>query len=136
MFDPSSGYHGADPSVLEKEGIWFAQKAVQHDKKEEFNLAAFHYSEAAQMLLSAVQAGSQLPGIIDKATQYMLRADALNQALISAKTKENTETQKGKLQLDLERAHFLLTEAINEFSISLSKFPEIRRYKNKFLNKI
>ena len=44
MYDPSSGYHGADPTVLEREGMLYAQKAVQFDSAQNFPMAAFYYS--------------------------------------------------------------------------------------------
>ncbi|XP_005103688.1 calpain-7 [Aplysia californica] len=113
MYDPSSGYHGADPTILEREGANLANIAVQHDRSMNFADAAFYYSEAAQTLLAAAQAGSQLNGIVDRATQYMLRADDLKQALQSTKSGP-TQPQKTNLQLDLERARFILSEALDE----------------------
>ena len=51
MSEVSSGYHGADPTVLEREGIHLAQKAVQFDSKENFAMAAFHYSVSWKQFL-------------------------------------------------------------------------------------
>ena len=44
MTDPSSGYHGADPQVLQDEGIHLAQQAVQHDQLGRYDMAVFYYS--------------------------------------------------------------------------------------------
>ncbi|CAG5117369.1 unnamed protein product [Candidula unifasciata] len=113
MSDPSSGYHGADPTVLQNEGVHLAHLAVQHDQAQHFDLAIFYYTEAAQTLLAAAQAGSQVPNIVEKAREYMMRADTIKQALQS--TTQNTPAQpKSPQQLDVERAHFLLREALGE----------------------
>ncbi|GFO06594.1 calpain-7 [Plakobranchus ocellatus] len=114
MADPSSGYHGADPQVLQNEGIHLAQQAVQHDQLGRFDMAVFYYSEAAQTLLAALQAGSQVPNIAEKAAEYMLRADALKKSLETSNKVTNAETVKSQHQTDLERAGFLLSEALDE----------------------
>lgn len=44
MGDPSSGYHGADATVLQNEGISLAHQAVQYDSKQMFDMAVFYYS--------------------------------------------------------------------------------------------
>lgn len=44
MDDPSSGYHGADPTVLQSEGFNLARQAVEHDTAQQFELAAFYYT--------------------------------------------------------------------------------------------
>lgn len=43
MSDPYSGYHGADPTVLQNDGASLAYQAVQHDQAQQFDLAMFYY---------------------------------------------------------------------------------------------
>ncbi|GFR95180.1 calpain-7-like [Elysia marginata] len=114
MTDPISGYHGADPQVLQDEGIHLAQQAVQHDQLGRFEMAVFYYSEAAQTLLAALQAGSQVPNIAGKAAEYMLRADTLKKSLQASSKTASNEPLKTQQQTDLEKAGFLLTEALDE----------------------
>ncbi|CAL1539156.1 unnamed protein product, partial [Lymnaea stagnalis] len=114
MDDPSSGYHGADAVILQNEGIQLAHLAVQHDSAQHYDMAIFYYSEAAQTLLAAAEAGSQVPNIADKATEYMLRADALKKALKSPVIAKSLESSKPVQQLELEKASFLLKEALDE----------------------
>ncbi|PVD29464.1 hypothetical protein C0Q70_08715 [Pomacea canaliculata] len=55
MYDPNSGYHGADPSILQKEGANLAHQAVMYDQQERYDLALFYYTvdlERARFLLS------------------------------------------------------------------------------------
>ncbi|XP_059165867.1 calpain-7-like [Physella acuta] len=113
MDDPSSGYHGADPTVLQSEGFNLARQAVEHDAAQHFELAAFYYTEAAQTLLAAADAGSKVPNILEKASEYMNRADTLKNALRSTRT-VSPEHHKTEQQLNLEKAKFLLTEALKE----------------------
>ncbi|RUS82963.1 hypothetical protein EGW08_009300 [Elysia chlorotica] len=114
MTDPSSGYHGADPQVLQDEGIHLAQQAVQHDQLGRYDMAVFYYSEAAQTLLAALQAGSQVPNIAGKAAEYMLRADALKKSLQDTSKISGAEPPKTQQQTDLEKAGFFLSEALDE----------------------
>lgn len=44
MYDPNSGYHGADPSILQKEGANLAHQAVMYDQQERYDLALFYYT--------------------------------------------------------------------------------------------
>ncbi|XP_041366509.1 calpain-7-like [Gigantopelta aegis] len=113
--DPSSGYHGGvDPSVLERDAGCHAHQAVQYDQQTKYDLAIFYYIEASQALLSAALAGSQMPGILDKANEYMLRAETLKQSVSDPQNQPSETVIKTQLQLDLERAQFLLHQAFDE----------------------
>ncbi|KAK7494940.1 hypothetical protein BaRGS_00013819 [Batillaria attramentaria] len=95
-------YHGADVETLQREGTNLAHQAVTCDNAQRFDMAIFYYTEAAQTLLAAAQAGSNYPSLVEKATQYMLRAEQLK------------EVEKSQQQTDLEKARFLLSEALDE----------------------
>ncbi|XP_076439397.1 calpain-7-like [Babylonia areolata] len=119
MYDPTSGYHGADAATLQTEGVNLAHQAVAYDEQERFDLALFYYTEAAQTLLAAAQAGSCHPALVDKATEYMLRADKIRETIFSPGSARNgnsggEEVEKTQQQTDLERARFLLSEALDE----------------------
>ncbi|KAL8615723.1 hypothetical protein ACOMHN_007476 [Nucella lapillus] len=116
MCDPSSDYQGADPTTLQTEGANLAYQAVTCDQQEKYDLALFYYTEAAQTLLAAACAGSDHPSLVDKATEYMLRAEQLK-GIASAKNGNSAgqdTLHKTQQQTDLERARFLLTEALDE----------------------
>ncbi|KAK7109473.1 calpain-7-like [Littorina saxatilis] len=116
MYDPNSGYHGADSTTLQKEGANLAHQAVTHDQQEKYDMALFYYTEAAQTLLAAVHAGGSHPSLAEKATEYMLRAEQIKD-MISAKNGNSdggVVEEKSQQQIDLERARFLLTEALDE----------------------
>ena len=44
MYDPTSGYHGADPKTLQTEGGNLAYQAVTYDQQEKYDLALFYYT--------------------------------------------------------------------------------------------
>ncbi|KAK0057703.1 calpain-7 [Biomphalaria pfeifferi] len=110
---PSSGYHGADATVLQNEGTNLAQQAVQFDQIHNFEMAIFYYSEAAQTLYAAFEAGSQMPNIVNKVHEYMDRVEELKQVLKIQKTTSKYNS-KDNQQLDLEKASFLLNAALDE----------------------
>ncbi|KAL3832697.1 hypothetical protein ACJMK2_024317, partial [Sinanodonta woodiana] len=112
MTDLGYSNQGVDPTVLERDGATFAHQAVQYDKDGQCNMAVFYYSEAAQALLSAALAGSQMPGIIEKANEYLLRAEELNKSVSSKLQSTNLEPHKTEQQKDLERAKFLISNAL------------------------
>ncbi|KAK3587933.1 hypothetical protein CHS0354_014448 [Potamilus streckersoni] len=112
MTDFGYSNQGVDPTVLERDGATFAHQAVQYDKDGQYNMAVFYYSEAAQALLSAALAGSQMPGIIEKANEYLLRAEELNKSVSSKMQSTNLEPHKTEQQKDLERAKFLISNAL------------------------
>ncbi|PKU32630.1 calpain-7 isoform x1 [Limosa lapponica baueri] len=66
--------------------------------------------EAAQALIYAGMAGSNLENIQEKINEYLERVQALHSAVQS----QNTDPLKSKQQLDLERARFLVTQAFDE----------------------
>ncbi|XP_069110607.1 calpain-7-like [Argopecten irradians] len=111
--DPSNspGDLGADPLILENDGKQFAYQAVENDKAGKYDTAMFYYNEAAQALLSAALAGSTMSGIITRANEYILRAEALRSNLQAAPT---NQSQKSQEKMDLERATFLLQQAFDE----------------------
>ncbi|XP_064647920.1 calpain-7-like [Lineus longissimus] len=104
----------ADASALEQDGMSFAQSAVSFDKLGEINTAIFYYTEAAQALLSASMAGSQIPGIVDKANEYILRAEQLKKARLENQQFRQQTVAKTPEQHNKERAEFLLRQAFDE----------------------
>lgn len=99
-----------DASALELDAVKFAQLAVQRDQSGRYQEAVFYYKEAAQALIYAGMAGSSLENIQEKINEYLERVQALHSAVQS----QNTDPLKSKQQLDLERAHFLVTQAFDE----------------------
>uniref|UniRef100_A0A3P8XZM0 Calpain catalytic domain-containing protein n=1 Tax=Esox lucius TaxID=8010 RepID=A0A3P8XZM0_ESOLU len=69
-----------------------------------------HRNEAAQALIYAGMAGSKLEGIQDKVNEYLDRVQALHNAVQA----QSSDPLKSKQQVDLERAHFLVTQAFEE----------------------
>ncbi|XP_067938129.1 calpain-7-like isoform X2 [Watersipora subatra] len=63
--------------------------------------------EAAQALLAAQLAGSTNPQLAEKANEYILRRDQLGERVV-------TQTPKTAPQMKLERADFLLRQALDE----------------------
>ncbi|XP_068013074.1 calpain-7 isoform X1 [Melanerpes formicivorus] len=99
-----------DASALELDAVKFAQLAVQRDQNGRYQEAVFYYKEAAQALIYAGMAGSNLENIQEKINEYLERVQALHSAVQC----QNTDPLKSKQQLDLERAHFLVTQAFDE----------------------
>ncbi|XP_022069568.1 calpain-7 [Acanthochromis polyacanthus] len=99
-----------DCTALELDGVKFAKTAVTYDQKGKYNEAVFYYKEAAQALIYAGMAGSKLEGIQDKVNEYLDRVQALHNA-VQAQT---SDPLKSRQQVDLERAHFLVTQAFEE----------------------
>ena len=110
--DPNSGDYAPDPQFLENDGKAFAVQAVNNDQNGNYSMAIFYYNEAAQALLSAALAGSQLPNIVERANDYILRAEQLKSA--AAQTQEHQQQPKSEEKLNLERATFLLNQAFDE----------------------
>ncbi|XP_072139599.1 calpain-7 isoform X2 [Mobula birostris] len=101
-----------DPSALEQDAVKFAQMAVRNDQNGRFTEAVFYYKEAAQALICAGMAGSKLDAIQEKINEYLDRVQALYSAVQSQSCKG--VPLKTKQQMDLERAHFLVTQAFEE----------------------
>ncbi|XP_068061573.1 calpain-7 isoform X3 [Anomalospiza imberbis] len=99
-----------DATTLELDAVKFAKLAVQRDQSGRYQEAVFYYKEAAQALIYAGMAGSNLENIQEKINEYLERVQALHSAVQSQKT----DPLKSKQQLDLERAHFLVTQAFDE----------------------
>ncbi|KAF6098822.1 calpain 7 [Phyllostomus discolor] len=99
-----------DSSALERDAVQFARLAVQRDHEGRYSEAVFYYKEAAQALIYAEMAGSSLERIQEKINEYLERVQALHSAVQS----KNAGPLKSKHQLDLERAHFLVTQAFDE----------------------
>ncbi|KAK3108545.1 hypothetical protein FSP39_010301 [Pinctada imbricata] len=104
MDDPSSGDKGVDPAILEHDGKQFAHLAVKSDQAGDYKMALFYYNEAAHSLLSAAMGGSKLQGIVNKANEYILRAEELKRMSFLLMV----------FQLHLERGNFLLRQAFDE----------------------
>ncbi|KAM4567400.1 calpain-7 [Fundulus diaphanus] len=99
-----------DCAALELDAVNFAKTAVTCDQNAKYNEAVFYYKEAAQALIYASMAGSQLEGLQDKVSEYLDRVQALHNAVQSQKS----DPLKSRHQVDLERAHFLVTQAFEE----------------------
>ncbi|CAN9514441.1 unnamed protein product [Ophioblennius macclurei] len=99
-----------DCSALELDAVKFAKAAVTCDQNGKYNDAAFYYKEAAQALIYAGMAGSKLDGIQDKVNEYLDRVQALHNAVEAQKS----DPLKSRQHVDLERAHFLVTQAFEE----------------------
>ncbi|XP_058868989.1 calpain-7-like [Acipenser ruthenus] len=99
-----------DSSALELDAVKFAKSAVFNDQNGKYNEAVFYYKEAAQALIYARMAGSKLENIQDKISEYLDRVDALHTAVQA----QSIDPLKSKHQLDLERAHFLVTQAFDD----------------------
>uniref|UniRef100_A0A665THD3 Calpain catalytic domain-containing protein n=1 Tax=Echeneis naucrates TaxID=173247 RepID=A0A665THD3_ECHNA len=96
-----------DFAALELDAVKFAKTAVTYDQNGKYNEAVFYYKEAAQALIYAGMAGSKLDGIQDKVNEYLDRVQALHNA-------QKSDPLKSRQQVDLERAHFLVTQAFEE----------------------
>ncbi|CAM9344591.1 unnamed protein product [Lampetra planeri] len=99
-----------DCTALELDAVKFAKTAVTYDQNGKYNEAVFYYKEAAQALIYAGMAGSKLEGIQDKVNEYLDRVQALHNAFQAQKS----DPLKSRQQVDLERAHFLVTQAFEE----------------------
>uniref|UniRef100_A0A8C6LKW2 Calpain 7 n=1 Tax=Nothobranchius furzeri TaxID=105023 RepID=A0A8C6LKW2_NOTFU len=99
-----------DSTALELDAVKFAKTAVTYDQNAKYNEAVFYYKEAAQALIYAGMAGSKLEGLQDKVNEYLDRVQALHNAVQSQKN----DPLKSRQQVDLERAHFLVTQAFEE----------------------
>ncbi|XP_061050676.1 calpain-7 isoform X2 [Eubalaena glacialis] len=99
-----------DSAALERDAVQFARLAVQRDHQGRYSEAVFYYKEAAQALIYAEMAGSSLERIQEKINEYLERVQALHSAVQS----KSADPLKSKHQLDLERAHFLVTQAFDE----------------------
>ncbi|KAL6109824.1 capn7 [Pungitius sinensis] len=99
-----------DSAALELDAVKFAKTAVTYDQTGKYNEAVFYYKEAAQALIYAGMAGSRLEGIQDKVNEYLDRVQALHNAVQAQKS----DPLKSRQHVDLERAHFLVTQAFEE----------------------
>uniref|UniRef100_A0A3Q2VLS9 Calpain 7 n=1 Tax=Haplochromis burtoni TaxID=8153 RepID=A0A3Q2VLS9_HAPBU len=97
-----------DSAALELDAVTFAKTAVTYDQNGKYNEAVFYYKEAAQALIYAGMAGSKLDGIQEKVNEYLDRVQALHNAA------QKSDPLKSRHQVDLERAHFLVTQAFEE----------------------
>ncbi|XP_054637585.1 calpain-7 isoform X2 [Dunckerocampus dactyliophorus] len=99
-----------DSAALELDAVKFAKTAVTYDQNAKYNEAVFYYKEAAQALIYAGMAGSKLEGIQDKVNEYLDRVQTLHNVFEVQKS----DPLKSRQQVDLERAHFLVTQAFEE----------------------
>lgn len=99
-----------DSTALEHDAVKFAKTAVTYDQNGKYNEAVFYYKEAAQALIYAGMAGSKLEGVQEKVNEYLDRVQALHNAVQG----QSSDPLKSKQQVDLERAHFLVTQAFEE----------------------
>nr|XP_057909067.1 calpain-7 [Doryrhamphus excisus] len=99
-----------DSAALELDAVKFAKTAVTYDQNAKYKEAVFYYKEAAQALIYAGMAGSKLEGIQDKVNEYLDRVQTLHNVFEAQKS----DPLKSRQQVDLERAHFLVTQAFEE----------------------
>ncbi|GIY99462.1 calpain-7 [Caerostris extrusa] len=95
----------------ETDAVEFATRAIEFERQKNFDAAIYYYRLSAQTLNSAYLLGSQLAGIIDKANEYINRADALYKMKIEAHAKK---PEKNEQKLELDRAEFLLRQGLEE----------------------
>ena len=60
MYDPNSGYHGADAGVLQAEGVNLAQQAVTFDTQERYDMALFYYTVSISCCFHIVSGNSKI----------------------------------------------------------------------------
>lgn len=102
----------ANPQDLEQDAVNFAMRAVTCDQEGKSSMAIFYYCEAAQALMSALQAGSQLPGIVEKAQEYTSRSEVLKQGETGICSSELN--MKSAQELNIDRAKFLVQQAFEQ----------------------
>lgn len=103
----------------------YATLAVHFDSEKNYSGASYYYIQAASILdniLAKGQVGSH-DTYVAKATEYRQRAETLNRLIESAADAHNSNVKKEKKQgtSDLERAHFLMLEALEEDEAGNSK---------------
>ena len=87
-----------------------ATRAVDSERKKQFEHAAFCYNETARLLRHALSLGASQPGLKEKADQYEERALALVASLTSQSSPQRSSQEPGVGELS--RAYNLLTEAL------------------------
>ncbi|VDM96021.1 unnamed protein product [Thelazia callipaeda] len=87
-----------------------AQKAISYDKACHWDAAIYFYVDAAGTILELIRQEKILPVHRKKAEEYIKRAEAIR-SLSTSKSSTNIKNQQ---QLNLERAKFLLYQALNE----------------------
>ncbi|CAH1789739.1 unnamed protein product [Owenia fusiformis] len=102
-----------DTAGLEKDAVEFAQRAVDCDKRGLYDTAAFYYVEAANALLTSSMAGSQIPGLIERANQYIQRAEMIKAGHTGTGSSFQAPV-KTQHQLNMERAEYTIREAFDE----------------------
>lgn len=101
-----------DVKELCEDGYRLAIQAVDLDKIGSGDAAAFFYIEAAEALLKALSYDPSLD-VKDKASQYIRRAEELR-ALEQQHDSSGVPTFKSSQQKGVERAEFLLKQALHE----------------------
>ena len=106
----------ADPNALQQDAINFAQRAVLSDQQNLYDTAIFYYTEAKQALVMAALAGSRIPDLLSKVSEYARRADELKTLKLQQGSAVYVAPIKSKLQLDMDRARYLVEQAFEEDS--------------------
>ncbi|KAG1687433.1 Calpain-7 [Nymphon striatum] len=94
----------------EKDAVEFASRAVKFDGEEKHEASIYYYKEAADSILEALKLGSSVPGLKDKAHEYIGRAEVLAD-LFQSRDKIQSKSQQHQ---DLGKAEFLLHQALDE----------------------
>ncbi|GFT07263.1 calpain-7 [Nephila pilipes] len=95
----------------ESDSVEFANRAIEFEKQQNFDAAIYYYRTAAQTLNSAYLLGSQIAGILQKADEYLKRADDLSKIKREACMRKPVKNEE---KLELERAEFLLRQGLEE----------------------
>ncbi|GFQ64611.1 calpain-7 [Trichonephila clavata] len=95
----------------EADAIEFANRAIDFEEQKNFDAAIYYYRTAAQTLNSAYLLGSQIAGILQKASEYIKRAEELHKIKIEVSIRKPTKNEE---RLELERAEFLLRQGLEE----------------------
>uniref|UniRef100_A0A0N5AV39 Calpain catalytic domain-containing protein n=1 Tax=Syphacia muris TaxID=451379 RepID=A0A0N5AV39_9BILA len=86
-----------------------AQKAIQYEKNGRYDAAIYFYSDAAQTLLELARTKKEFKDYKLVAEGYITRAEILK----AQRNSIVSQDIKSKYQLDLERAEFLLYQALD-----------------------
>ncbi|VDD85282.1 unnamed protein product [Enterobius vermicularis] len=86
-----------------------AQKAIDYDKAGRYDAAIYFYGDAAQTLLDLIQTGKAPVEYKKTAEGYISRAEIIK----ARRTSRLSSTVKSKHQQNLERAEFLLYQALD-----------------------
>ncbi|XP_054712227.1 LOW QUALITY PROTEIN: calpain-7-like [Uloborus diversus] len=100
-----------DTKKAESEAVEFATRAIGFDQQQNYDAAIYYYRVAAQALNSAYLQGSQIAGLLEKANEYLHRAEDIQKLKAQASEKVPVKNEQ---KLELERAEFLLRQGLED----------------------